>query len=300
MERPPLVTVIVLTYNSSEWVVETLESIYNQTYDPIELIVTDDGSTDNTIGIAEQWLDSRSSRFSAWALVRSQTNTGISANCNRGLARAKGTYIKFIGGDDRLLEDCVSFDIQAIQEAMVLCTAMLYEKDNATIPIPDSKAVEDFFSLPAKAQMRSYLRRPIFLNSPSLFFKKEIFDRIGAFDERITLMDDLPFITKLLTNGYHLTYADRATVVYRLSPGSITGKRSKAFLESQRLSYQYYAKPYLRWTNFIDVLVLCESTLTFSLEKRGLNGSWMHTASIRFRPSRFFVEKGLYKKIWRR
>ena len=63
MENIPLISVVVLTYNSSLYITETLNSIKDQTYDNIELIITDDCSTDSTLIICEDWINLNKSRF---------------------------------------------------------------------------------------------------------------------------------------------------------------------------------------------------------------------------------------------
>ena len=107
MYSNPLVSIVVLTYNSSKYVIETLESAYNQTYQNVELIVTDDSSQDSTLSIVEEWISIHKSRFIACKLIQSSTNTGIPANLNRGIRNCKGEWVKIIAGDDILLPKCI-------------------------------------------------------------------------------------------------------------------------------------------------------------------------------------------------
>ena len=73
----PLVSVPVITYNSSKTVLETLDSIYNQTYQNLELIVSDDCSTDNTVGICREWIEAHKKRFVRTELLTVEKNTGV-------------------------------------------------------------------------------------------------------------------------------------------------------------------------------------------------------------------------------
>src|SRR5690606_22852216 len=95
----PLVSIIVITYNSSKYVLETLESARAQTYQNIELIISDDGSKDATVQICRDWLKENSDRFVHSQLLTVEHNTGIPANCNRGVKASKGEWIKLIAGD---------------------------------------------------------------------------------------------------------------------------------------------------------------------------------------------------------
>ncbi len=102
-----LVSVVVITYNSAKYVIETLESVKDQTYKNIELVVADDASTDDTLTLVKQWVDANKGRFSGYKVVESEINTGIAPNLNRGIMAATGAYIKPIAGDDLLLNNCI-------------------------------------------------------------------------------------------------------------------------------------------------------------------------------------------------
>lgn len=95
----PLVSIIVITYNSSKYVLETLESARAQTYQNLELIVSDDASQYDTVEICQAWLEENGDRFVRAELVTVEENTGIPANCNRGVRKAKGEWVKLIAGN---------------------------------------------------------------------------------------------------------------------------------------------------------------------------------------------------------
>ncbi len=77
MNLLPLISVPVVTYNSSKTVLETLDSIYNQTYENLELIVSDDCSTDNTVDICQEWINAHKERFVRTELLVDEKNTGV-------------------------------------------------------------------------------------------------------------------------------------------------------------------------------------------------------------------------------
>lgn len=106
-----LVSVVVVAYNSSKTILETLDSIFAQTYSPLELIIADDASTDDTAAIAREWIDAHRSRFVRTELVIAEKNGGISANCNRGCSRAQGDLMKSIAADDILLPNCITDNV---------------------------------------------------------------------------------------------------------------------------------------------------------------------------------------------
>lgn len=99
----PLVTIIVITYKSADYVIDTLESISQQTYKNIELIISDDRSPDNTLEICESWIEKHKNRFSNTIVTKTDRNGGICYNYNNGLKMATGKWIKYIAGDDELI-----------------------------------------------------------------------------------------------------------------------------------------------------------------------------------------------------
>ena len=92
----PLVSVVVITYNSAQYVLETLNSIKEQSYSNIELIISDDCSKDKTVEICRDWLAKNKEKFVRTELITVEKNTGTSANINRGIKASKGKWIKSI------------------------------------------------------------------------------------------------------------------------------------------------------------------------------------------------------------
>ncbi|MEJ8816971.1 glycosyltransferase family 2 protein [Lacibacter sp. H407] len=101
----PLVTVTALCYNHSRYVTETLESIRQQDYSNLEVIIIDDCSTDDSVLVIQQWLQQHQLN---WEFIPHTVNCGVSKSLNEGSDRASGTYLKVIACDDRLLPHCIS------------------------------------------------------------------------------------------------------------------------------------------------------------------------------------------------
>ncbi len=111
----PIISVIVPIYNVEKYLDQCLLSIQQQTYPHLQVILIDDGSTDQSASIAQQFVD-KDTRFQ---LLR-QTNAGQSAARNRGIELATGEYISFIDSDDYIAPDFYETLIKAIQDADVL------------------------------------------------------------------------------------------------------------------------------------------------------------------------------------
>lgn len=102
VERPLLITVIVPTFNSERYIIECLFSIYNQTYKNIEILLVDDGSTDQTISrVLKEANDSR------LTILQNQRAKGVSGARNTGLVNASGDYICFLDSDDYIDTNCI-------------------------------------------------------------------------------------------------------------------------------------------------------------------------------------------------
>ncbi len=109
----PKVSVVVCTYNQEHFIRETLDSILSQTYSNLEIIVTDDGSTDDTPSILREYGQRHSDKVTA---VFSDQNTGIAANINRGLARRTGEYVSWLDGDDVMLPTKIEKQVALLQQ----------------------------------------------------------------------------------------------------------------------------------------------------------------------------------------
>ncbi|MEG1543980.1 MAG: glycosyltransferase, partial [Tannerellaceae bacterium] len=215
MENQPLVSIVVITYNSSKYVLETLESAKAQTYQNIELIVTDDCSTDNTVEICREWIDSNKDRFVRTELITVQQNTGVSPNCNRGYRAAQGEWIKGIAGDDILLSNCIDDYVCFAKEntSAWIChsDAIIFNNTNSSHLFCQHLKV--FTSKESTAlQQYNFLAVNCSIIAPTVFIKADLYKVLGGFDESIRLCEDWPMWLKVTLNGYKFYYINRPTV----------------------------------------------------------------------------------------
>ena len=106
-KKDKLVSVVVQAYNSADTIVRTLESVKAQDYEKIELIVTDDKSTDQTIEEVAAWLEKNQERFCQTQLVTAKVNTGIPGSNNRALRHVTGAYAEFLAADDCMAPNAI-------------------------------------------------------------------------------------------------------------------------------------------------------------------------------------------------
>jgi len=272
-----LVSIIVVTYNSANYVTETLESAKSQRYLNIELIVTDDCSTDNTVEVCRLWMEKNKTRFVNLLVLTTKNNTGIAGNCNRGVKASKGEWIKLIAGDDLLFEDCIIDNLKFVVQnpkAKFVTSKMQNINEKSEYIEQEETNYEAFrkqyYLLSAAKQLKAYSRLPVFLNSPAFFVKREILEAVDYFDEEFKIFDDMCLIYRINGIGEKVFYFDEYTVKYRVHLNSISRSTNSKIDErrrSEQLSiFNKYRKKNLDKLNPIDLSIYYESWLNFQYE----------------------------------
>ena len=226
----PLVSVIVMTYNQAAMVTDTLESVKNQTYDNIELIITDDYSTDNTLNTCREWLDIHGSRFIHTTLVTTHQNTGRPGNCNRGLASSNGEWIKIIAADDGLEPNCIQDNLEHIAAHVGIRVLFSYMKvyqdsldsHNFIEKFPAQPPI-DFINdeIDSQQQFKMLLIQDRVGYTASAFIHKQTIVNLGGWDSRYFL-EDYPMWVKLTKAGNKLHFMEKSTVKYRKHGAALT------------------------------------------------------------------------------
>lgn len=173
----PLVSVVIPTYNRA-WVLrDTINSVLDQTFDSYELIVVNDGSTDNTRTLLEGYEK---------IIVLDQANKGVSAARNRGIVAARGEYVAFLDSDDLWLPEKLAAQVaffQANPEALVCQTQETWIRNGRRI-YPKHRH---------RKQSGMFFERSLelCLVSPSaVMMKKDLFTEVGLFDEHLPACED--------------------------------------------------------------------------------------------------------------
>jgi GT2 family glycosyltransferase len=254
-EQSELVSVYVITYNSSRFILNTLESIKAQSYKNIELIVSDDCSTDNTIYLCRFWIEINKARFARTHIVTVLSNTGVTANCNRAIRATSGTWLKGIAGDDLLLPNCINDNIEFVRKnPTVLATQsknFLIDEQSRIINKPKNKITQykrsifNNINITAEQQYRLLFYSSIIIPA-SLFIKKEVYEMIGYNDESIPMMEDRPFTLRATKNGIKFYYFAKTTVCYRIHNNSIMNNSlNSKVINNNQLAHILTARKYL-------------------------------------------------------
>ena len=249
----PLVSVPVITYNSAKFVLETLESIKAQTYQNIELIISDDCSTDNTVELCKQWVEQNKNRFVRTQIITSEVNTGVSANLNRAEDACQGEWVKGIAGDDLLMPNCIADCVEYVQQHPNVIYLFgrievfgASEEQNKYF----SEKVFDysFFDLDVDGQLDRLVFVENCVPASTCFYNRKKSIVLGVRnDERIPLLEDWPKWISVLEKGVKLEFMDKVVVKYRIHDGSLSTS-SRPSINSRRsfiLFELYYRYP--RW-----------------------------------------------------
>jgi glycosyltransferase involved in cell wall biosynthesis len=195
MRSAPRVSVVVPVYNGERFLGEALDSALAQDYQPLEVIVVDDGSTDGSVAVAEsRELD-----------VLKQTNQGVAAARNAGLHASAGELIAFLDQDDLWLpgklETQVSFLLEHAEIGLVYSHAELLVEPGARLP----------------GWLRSYADRPMPGYLPStLLCRRVVFEAAGPFDSNYTVGSDSDWLLRVKDAGVgHLMLPD-VLIRYRI------------------------------------------------------------------------------------
>jgi alpha-1,3-rhamnosyltransferase len=301
----PLVSIIVITYNSAKFVLETLESAKAQTYQNIELIISDDCSSDNTIEICREWLKENKDRFVNTELITVEKNTGIPANCNRGVKASKGEWIKTIAGDDLLLENALEDLISSVHNSdLIVDTGYIEFKGNREYLKKVSLENESFFDFDSKSQFEILInnnRKKRVITTVGVFFKRKLFNEVNGFDEEIKLLEDTPFWFKILKQRVRIKRINTFTVLYRKHVDSISannknGKIISPFQESLNLFTKKYLLEELNGiTKLNELWLVFWADVIVKLGNKGFLLHWLHNITFSLQPLRFH---NLFKKMF--
>lgn len=223
----PLVSVRILTYNSSKYIIETLNSVFNQTYQNLELVVSDDCSTDNTVQLCKDWIDKHKVRFSKIVFLTTTVNTGVCANSKRSLEATTGDWIKGLGGDDVLHPEAIERFIAFVQrEKCEICASSMDYMDDESNPLDVDLGgrYDDYMKileLPYRKQFR-LSKQYIIVPGPVLFYSRKVYEKTSGPNPRYGTADEWSFLYATLKNGFRIFPCHEILIRYRIRNTSLT------------------------------------------------------------------------------
>lgn len=220
------VSILIITYNSSKYILDALESAKYQDYKNIELIISDDCSSDDTVILCREWLLNNHHYFKRCIIDEGLINRGVPANCNKGIRRCQGEWIKIIAGDDILKPNCIkSLVCQITNQKDIIVGRMQTFYFSCGVKFMGQIFPLDnrmpFFDKDPNRQHKILLLNS-FNFSPAAIIRKSLFDKVGYYDEKYTLLEDLPFWIKVTELGIRLYSCEDVVVEYRINQQSLS------------------------------------------------------------------------------
>lgn len=222
-----MLSVIIPTYNCAGFLPEAVRSILEQSFTDLEVIIIDDGSTDETSEVMSQYRDNPRIRF-----IRQQ-NRGLPAARNAGVAESRGEYIAVVDADDALEPTGLEEMLSSVQNAGASwCIIDIVKFWDGYQEVQKTQLPVDKWELAILRE--DFIRRAMFLRRSAL-------DRVGLWDAEMKMREDWDLNIRLLTAGEPFVYLPKPLYRYRKRPGSITtGDPKRLLFYTERLLRKHH------------------------------------------------------------
>ena len=254
------VSIIVPIYNTSKYLKKCIDSLLNQTLKDIEIILINDGSTDNSEDIVKLYKDKR-------IVYKSKKNEGIGKTRNLGITLAKGKYISFIDSDDYVTPDfCEKMYNKAIKDNCDIVICNYYENNNGIKKI-NFKPFKD----------SSLKENPGIINSINLgpcnkIYKKELFNNKDIRFEENLKYEDAPFVCKILYEAKRIGKLNNALTYYVIHSNSETTIRDERIFDILKVAdiiINLFSMDDTMHNQMVDLLVMILTDYT--IQQRYIN-----------------------------
>ena len=263
-----LVSVIIPTYNRARFITEVLKSVAQQSYRPIEIIVVDDGSEDETARVVKQWSQTHASDSSFTIRFFQQQNQGPGAARNHGLVKSSGEFIQFVDSDDVIHPEKLSIHVQRMKRTGCdyVWSPML------EVPSPENSPSEwvreiDPTNVQGVKWGEACANKDLRLQVPASFcvglYHRSLSRKIGPMDEALSCWEDQEYQYRLMgTEGqflyhkvplyFHLGRDESRVSNKALTPSGIRScltvvdKGRRVFQSSQKLDEEDFTGQYMR------------------------------------------------------
>jgi glycosyltransferase involved in cell wall biosynthesis len=286
MRSIPKVSIIIASYNSARFLPETISSILCQTFQEFEIIVVNDGSTDNTVQILESYLP--------YIQLVNQENKGPGAARNAVLHRAQGDYLVFLDADDLLLPDKLKVQVEYLDKFPQI--GVVYSSGYYSTLLPDGTTTMHLFT------DAGYLRKDLGHPEESIkilaiqnafpihaaMVRRDSVLKINGFDERIPALADWDLWYRIAqTNRFE--YVDVPLVEYRNVPTSLSKNNKR-----KKIAYNYMYQKILTSDGFFDLPARNKSDFYFRWGIIDLQFSELAAAKIKFKKSLAYNPSNFY------
>lgn len=231
MSRNPRVSVIIPTFNRAQLLGRAIRSVLNQTYQDFEIIVVDDGSTDNTEEVVKSFNDERI-RY-----TRHEQNRGAAAARNTGIKIARGDYIAFQDSDAEWLPEKLEKQMRIFKDASpkvgVVYTGSWRVEGNKKTYTPSSKMTQK------EGDIHNILFETSLMGAPVTVIKKECFQRAGMFDEKFLHLVDWEMWIRI-SKYYHFRCINESLAILHYPPDGLSADQDGLIMAHKLLLEKYF------------------------------------------------------------
>lgn len=236
--EPGLVSVVIPTYNRAHTIGDTLASVFAQTYRPLEIIVVDDGSEDNTKELIGRWADKCGNSDDLCLRFLQQENRYAPAARNYGLLESHGEFIQFLDSDDLMAPSKIERQVKHLSQGDP--NTAVYGPWHWFIVEPNAiKIVKHNFERYEETALQNWIAGRWFVPSHCLLYRRIQVRRIGPWDESLRANQDGDHSMRFLLRGGRLSYCPSAWSYYRLydesSDNTASSNRRISFISRYRI-----------------------------------------------------------------
>lgn len=237
------VSVIVPFYNSHTTIVETLDSVYNQTYKNIEVILVDDGSKEDVLPTINKYIQNNNLIF------LKQENKGVSYARNTGASIAKGDYLLFLDADDLIDKNYIKKCVDAFKEnknlKIVYSKARIFGRENKSWELPEYTTFKDFL-----------VSNCIYI---SALLKRKDFEAVNGFDTELDFYEDWDLWINILKNNGEIYQIPEELFFYRKNKDLSSASDNANISRHAKNRFKLYSKHYdlyeKEYTNFEEIFL---------------------------------------------
>ncbi|MBL1272299.1 MAG: glycosyltransferase [Oceanospirillales bacterium] len=248
MVTEPLVSVLLPTYNSERYIRQALDSVLSQSYLNIELVISDDASSDRTPKILAEY----QSRYpDVIKLFLQEKNLGVTRNCNFILQRCRGDHIVFFAGDDLLYENCVSDLVTAIEDGG---HAMVFHRHDFIDKYSEKMEQRGKHYPSHVGDIARLIKAGVYVKCNGMMARASCLPEEG-YDESLRYSSDFDFVFRILGRYNSYIYVGEALSAYRKHKESLTVKNRNVCLMDTSEVYLRLMKQHPRYSFYISRLV---------------------------------------------
>lgn len=262
----PLVSIVIPCYNHEKFVQDCIQSVIEQTYENIELIIIDDGSKDNSVAKIQEMISACKERFTRFEF-RTRANKGLSATLNEALGWCKGSYYSAIASDDILLTSKIAIQVEYLESpSNVKCAGVF---GNVIYIDNNSNHLRESRLLFKRNKFKDIFLQDYTILAPTQLLRLNLIRKVGYYDEDVKIEDYYMWLKLTFSNEFYLDSLEDCFVKYRAHETNSSknfylmhNERLKVlrsymeldnYNESVSLSYLMYAHDVLR-ENKVDSL----------------------------------------------